>query len=63
LLLLDGHGSHVNVNFILTLKQYNLPPYSFYVLQHINLSSFLPLKSRYRAEIAELAALNNASSS
>ncbi|OCK72630.1 DDE-domain-containing protein, partial [Lepidopterella palustris CBS 459.81] len=36
-----------------------LPPYSSYILQPFNLSCFLPLKLRYRSQIAALVVLND----
>ena len=47
------------------LKQNNvwpvwLPPHSSHVLQPLDLAGFSPVKSRYRAQIAELAALDDA---
>jgi hypothetical protein len=65
LLLLDGHGSHVSIDFMWILKQNNvwpvwLPPHSSHVLQPLDLAGFSPTKSRYRAQIAALAALDDA---
>lgn len=54
LLLLDSHSSDVSIDPLQILKQNNvqpvwLPLYSLYMLQLLNLTSFLPTKSRYRA--------------
>ena len=64
LLLLDGHGSHHTVEFLLECKRNNvwlvfLPPHSTHVLQPLDLSCFSPVKSKYWEQIAELASLDN----
>ena len=64
LLVLDGHGSHVNVEFMWECKQNNvgllfLPAHSSYVLQPLDLGTFSPLKSRYRREIAHHACIDD----
>lgn len=60
LLILDGDGSHVNVEFMWECKRNNvellfLPSHSSHVLQPLDLGTFSPLKSRYQKEIADLA--------
>jgi hypothetical protein len=65
LLIFDGHGSHITVDFLWTCKQNNvyvvfLPPHSIHVLQPLDLSCFSPVKSRYRSHIAALASLDDA---
>lgn len=64
MLVLDGHGSHVTVDFAWTCKQNRievvyLPPHSSHVLQPLDLSCFSPVKTRYRAGIAALATLDD----
>ena len=56
---MDGHGSHVKVEFMWECKQNNvellfLPAHSSHVLQPFDLDTFFPLKSRYRSRIADL---------
>ena len=67
LLLLDGHGSHVSTEFMWKCHQNRvylvyLLPYSSHVLQPLDLSCFSPLKSRYRAAIADLARYDDSAS-
>jgi hypothetical protein len=64
ILILDGHGSHLSVDFLFTCKMNNihlifLPAHSSHVLQPLDLSCFSPIKSRYRQQIAELASLDD----
>jgi hypothetical protein len=64
ILLLDGHGSHVSIDFLWQCRQSNiqlifLPPHTSHVLQPLDLSCFSPIKSRYRSQIAELAYLDD----
>ncbi|KEQ90523.1 hypothetical protein AUEXF2481DRAFT_55663, partial [Aureobasidium subglaciale EXF-2481] len=66
LLILDGHGSHTTIEFLWFCKQHKifllfLPAHSSHVLQPLDLGVFSPLKSRYRQQIADLAALDDAS--
>ena len=65
LLLLDGHGSHTPIDFMITCKVNKvyllyLPPHASHVLQPLDLAPFSVLKSRYRAEIRALSALDDA---
>jgi hypothetical protein len=60
ILLLDGHGSHVTVEFMWECYQNQvylvyLIPHSSHILQPLDLACFSALKSRYRSQIAELA--------
>lgn len=60
ILLLDGHGSHGTREFMWDCYKNNvhlvyLIPHSSHVLQPLDLSCFSPIKSRYRAQIADLA--------
>ncbi|KAI4745532.1 hypothetical protein E4T50_04115 [Aureobasidium sp. EXF-12298] len=63
---MDGHGSHTAIDFLWYCKQNKihllfLPGHISHVLQPLNLGVFAPLKSRYRAQIAALASLDDAS--
>ena len=65
LLLVDGHGSHENVEFMWLCKQYNiqmvfLPAHSSHVLQPLDLSVFSSLKTAYRTEVTKLAYIDEA---
>src|SRR5271156_3086549 len=60
ILLLDGHGSHATHEFMWDCFKNNvhlvyLIAHSSHVLQPLDLACFSPLKSRYRAQIADLA--------
>jgi hypothetical protein len=64
ILILDGHGSHISVDFLYTCKMNNihllfLPAHSSHVLQPLDLSCFSPIKARYRQQIADLASLDD----
>lgn len=61
---LDGHGSHVSVEFIWTCRQNNirllyLPPYSSHILQSLDLATFSVVKSWYWNRISDLSVLDN----
>lgn len=65
MLIMDGHGSHIDIEFLWLCKQHNiqllfLPAHSSHVLQPLDLGVFSPLKTRYRKGIAELASLDDA---
>jgi hypothetical protein len=65
LLILDGHGSHTPIDFMWLCKQHKvhllyLPPHASHLLQPLDLAPFSVLKSRYRNEIRELSALDDA---
>ncbi len=65
LLLLDGHGSHTPINFMILCKLHKihllyLPPHASHLLQPLDLAPFSVLKSRYRNEIRALSALDDA---
>lgn len=64
ILILDGHGSHMSIDFLWQCKQNKvqlvfLPPHSLHVLHPFGLSRFSVAKSRYRGKITELAALDD----
>lgn len=64
MLVMDGHGSHCDLEFMWRCKQMNiqlvfLPPHSSHVLQPLDLGVFSPLKTRYRKSIADLAHLDD----
>jgi DDE superfamily endonuclease len=65
LLILDGHGSHIDIDFLWLCKQHSiqllyLPAHSSHVLQPLDLAPFSVAKSSYRHQIQELASLNDA---
>ena len=65
LLLLDGHGSHTPIDFMILCKVNKihilyLPAHASHLLQPLDLAPFSVLKSRYRAEIKALSALDDA---
>ena len=65
LLLLDGHGSHCSLDFMILAKRsfvelVFLPPHTSHVLQPLDLAVFAPLKSAYRKILTELAHLDDA---
>jgi hypothetical protein len=56
MLILDGHGSHVNMRFIDWCHEYRilltvLPPHSTHRLQPLDVSLFGPLSQRYSEEL------------
>ena len=64
LLILDGHGSHVSIEFMRICWEsnvflYYLIPHSSHVLQPLDLSCFSVLKSRYRNQILALSSLSD----
>jgi hypothetical protein len=65
LLLLDGHGSHIPIDFMWLCKINKihllyLPAHASHLLQPLDLAPFSVLKSRYRNEIRALSALDDA---
>jgi hypothetical protein len=65
LLILDGHGFHLSAEFIMICKESKfqviyLPAHASHLLQPLDLSPFSVLKNRYRQELRELAALDDA---
>jgi 4-hydroxybenzoate polyprenyltransferase len=65
ILLMDGHGSHETVDFMYECHKHKirlvyLPPHSSHVLQPLDLGTFASVKSRYRAEIANISFLDDA---
>jgi hypothetical protein len=65
LLLIDGHGSHADVEFMSVCYQNNvlafyLPPHSSHVLQPLDLTCFGPLKGAYRKQLRTVAELDDA---
>lgn len=60
LLLLDGHNSHLSIEFAEFAEQNNMilfcfPPHTTHLLQPLDVSIFGPLKKRYSDEILSLA--------
>ncbi|KAI1000249.1 hypothetical protein K3495_g7947 [Podosphaera aphanis] len=65
ILILDGHASHTDVEFIWQCRQNKIhclyfPPHSSHVLQPLDPAPFSVLKTKYRSEIAALSVLNDA---
>jgi len=65
LLVMDGHGSHISVDFMWECKQNNiqlcfLPAHTSHILQPLDLGCFGPEKRHYRTEIRKMATLNDA---
>jgi len=65
LLILDGHGSHIDIEFIWACKGANihllfLPAHTSHVLQPLDLAPFSVIKSKYRKQIQELSSLDDA---
>jgi hypothetical protein len=65
LLILDGHGSHIPIDFMWECRQNSihllyLPAHASHLLQPLDLAPFSVLKSQYRKEIVELSALDDA---
>ena len=65
LLLLDGHGSHIPIDFMWACKQNRIQllyllPHASHVLQLLDLAPFSVVKSRYREQIRALSALDDA---
>jgi hypothetical protein len=63
-LVVDGHGSHVSIKFmyeceINNIRLFFLPPHTSHVTQPLDLTCFSPIKTRYRKDIQELAALDD----
>ena len=65
MLILDGHGSHAQLDFLWECRQANvellfLPTHSSHILQHLDFGIFAPLKSFYHKHIMELAQYDDA---
>ena len=65
LLLLDGHGSHADVEFMWTCYQNKiaclyLPAHTSHILQPLDLAPFSVVKSKSRQEIQALASIDDA---
>jgi hypothetical protein len=65
MLILDGHGSYISLDFLWACKQNKvyllfLPPHSSHVLQPLDLSVFSLVKRFYRQQIQALSYLNDA---
>ncbi|KAI0994033.1 hypothetical protein K3495_g14150 [Podosphaera aphanis] len=65
LLVLDGHGSHTGLEFMQLCKKHKihllfLMAHSSHILQPLDLAPFSVLKSKYRNQISDLSALNDA---
>jgi hypothetical protein len=56
MLILDGHGSHINIEFMWMCRQHRihvlyLPAHSSHLLQPLDLAPFSVVKSKYRWQI------------
>jgi hypothetical protein len=56
LLILDGHGSHLSIDFIEYREAHKIllavfPPHSTYTLQPLDVVCFKPLSSNYSAKL------------
>ena len=65
MLILDGHGSHVSLDFLWLCKQNQifplfLPPHATHLLQPLDLTGFSVVKSKYRQAILALATIDDA---
>lgn len=65
MLILDGHGSHISLEFLWACKQNKvhllfLPAHSSHVLQPLDLSVFSVVKKFYRQQIQALSYLDDA---
>ena len=65
LLILDGHGSHIDIDFLWLCKLHRiqllyLPAHTSHILQPLYLAPFSMIKSSYRRQIQELASLDDA---
>jgi hypothetical protein len=65
LLILDGHGSHIDLDFQIECKVHKvellyLPPHTSHILQPLDLASFGSIKASYRSQIAQLSAIDDA---
>jgi hypothetical protein len=65
LLILDGHSSHIHINFMWLCKLHKIillyfPAHCTHVLQPLDLACFSVVKSNYRQKISDLAALDDA---
>ncbi len=64
LLILDGHGSHVNLKTIEQVQQFGLdmitlPSHTFHVLQPLDVSCFKPFKIAFRKQRDNNTVSNN----
>ena len=64
ILLVDGHGSHTNVDFQWEcyknkVHMVYMPPHTSHILQPLDLSCFSPLKARYRRLIEDLSTIHD----
>jgi len=65
MLILDGHGSHIQLDFLWECRQANvellfLLSHSSHILQPLDLGTFAPLKAHYRKCIMDLAQYDDA---
>ena len=65
MLVMDGHDSHIAIEFLWLCKQNDvqlvfLPSHSSHLLQPLDLAVFSSMKAHYRTAIAELSYLDDA---
>jgi hypothetical protein len=65
MLILDGHGSHVDIEFMWECRQHQihllyLPAHTSHLLQPLDLAPFSVIKSKYRHQIQELSLIDDA---
>lgn len=65
LLLLDGHSSHVDIEFLWTCREARvelifLPAHATHLLQPLDLSGFLVVKSNYRNQVRDFTIYDDA---
>jgi hypothetical protein len=65
MLILDGHGSHIDIEFMWLCRQHRihllyLPAHSSHILQPLDLAPFSVVKSKYRHQIRALSLIDDA---
>jgi hypothetical protein len=65
MLILDRHGSHVDIEFMWECRQHQihllyLPAHTSHLLQPLDLAPFSVIKSKYRHQIQELSLIDDA---
>ena len=65
MLILDRHGSHVDIKFMWECRQHQihllyLPAHTSHLLQPLDLAPFSVIKSKYRHQIQELSLIDDA---
>jgi hypothetical protein len=65
MLILDGHGSHIDIEFMWTCRHHRihllyLPAHASHLLQPLDLAPFSVVKSKYRRQIQALSSIDDA---